>query len=156
MPDGYGVPTTDEGMLPWSWAVERLEKARNFWFATVRPDGRPHSRPAWAAWLDGALYFEGSPLTQRARNLAKNPYVVVNLESGDEVVIIEGEAQDASPPPPEVAKRLSEIFSSKFGKSHDYRPEPSQWDDGGLWRLRPKVAYAWSDFPATVTRWDFY
>ena len=93
MPDGYGVPDTDEGLLDWSWAVERLESALNYWFATTRPDGRPHAMPAWAVWLDGGLYFEGSPLTRRARNLAANPAVVVHLESGDEVVILEGEAR---------------------------------------------------------------
>ena len=70
MPEGYGVPETDEGLLDWSWAVTRLESALNYWFATTRSDGRPHAMPAWAVWLDGALYFEGSPMTRRARNLA--------------------------------------------------------------------------------------
>src|SRR5581483_11367565 len=107
MPEGYGVPETEEGLLPWSWAVERLERARNFWFSTTRPDGRPHAMPAWGVWLDGALYFEGSPETRRARNLAANPALVVHLESGDEVVILEGEAQAASPPPRALAARLA-------------------------------------------------
>ncbi len=75
MPEGYGVPETDEGLLDWSWAVTRLESALNYWFATTRPDGRPHAMPAWAVWLDAALYFEGSPMTRRARNLAANPAV---------------------------------------------------------------------------------
>ncbi len=94
MPEGYGVPDTDEGVLDWSWAVARLESALNYWFATTRPDGRPHAMPAWAVWLDGTLYFEGSPLTRRARNIAANPAVVVHLESGDDVVILEGEARE--------------------------------------------------------------
>ena len=67
MPDGYGVPDTLEGALPWSWAVERLASARNMWFSTTRPDGRPHAVPAWGMWLDGGGYFEGSPETLRAR-----------------------------------------------------------------------------------------
>lgn len=71
LPKGYGVPEVDDGMMSWSWAVEQLEQARNFWFSTTRPDGRPHAMPAWAAWLDGALYFDGSPETRRARNLAQ-------------------------------------------------------------------------------------
>lgn len=124
MPDGYGVPDTDEGLLDWSWAVTRLESALNYWFSTTRPDHRPHAMPAWAVWLDGTLYFEGSPLTRRARNLAENPAAVVHLESSDEVVILEGEA-------------------------------PEQWDHGGLWAMRPKTAFGWSDFPADTTRWRF-
>ena len=98
MPEGYGVPDTEEGVLDWSWAEERLEQALNYWFATTRPDGRPHAMPAWAVWLDGTVYFEGSPLTRRARNIAENPAVVVHLESGDDVVILEGEAHEVGKP----------------------------------------------------------
>src|SRR4029078_12148614 len=90
MPQGYGVPETEEGLLPWSWATARLEAPLNYWFATPRPDARRPAMPAWAVWLDDSLYFEGSPATRRARNLAENPQVSVHLESADEVVIVEG------------------------------------------------------------------
>ncbi len=82
-------------MQTWSWAVERLESALNYWFSTTRPDGRPHAMPAWAVWVDHALYFDGSPETRRSRNLAVNPAIAVHLESGDQVVILEGEALKA-------------------------------------------------------------
>jgi nitroimidazol reductase NimA-like FMN-containing flavoprotein (pyridoxamine 5'-phosphate oxidase superfamily) len=155
MPEGYGVPETDEGLLDWSWATERLEQARNYWFSTVRPDGRPHAMPAWAVWIGGALYFEGSPRTRRAGNLAANASIVVHLESGDEVVILEGEARDATKPDRALAERLAEAFTAKYAPTHDYRPGPDQWDRGGLWVLRPSVAFGWSEFPSTATRWRF-
>jgi nitroimidazol reductase NimA-like FMN-containing flavoprotein (pyridoxamine 5'-phosphate oxidase superfamily) len=156
MPDGYGVPETDEGLLEWSWAAERLEAALNYWFATTRPDGRPHAMPAWAVFLDGTLYFEGSPRTRRARNLAENAAVVVHLESGDEVVILEGEAREVGKPERALAERLSAAFTSKYGTTrYEYRPPPEQWDTGGLWSMRPRVAFGWSDFPADTTRWQF-
>jgi nitroimidazol reductase NimA-like FMN-containing flavoprotein (pyridoxamine 5'-phosphate oxidase superfamily) len=155
MPPGYGVPETEEGLLDWSWATERLEAARNYWFSTTRADGRPHAMPAWAVWLDGALYFEGSPLTRRARNLAANPAVVVHLESGDEVVILEGEARDAARPERALAERLAAAFTAKYAATHDYRPAPEQWDRGGLWVLRPRIAFGWSEFPRSTTRWHF-
>ncbi|MGH2351984.1 MAG: pyridoxamine 5'-phosphate oxidase family protein [Chloroflexota bacterium] len=152
MPNGYGLPETDEGLLPWSWAVEQLEQARNYWFCTTRPDGRPHAVPAWAAWLDGALYFDGSPETRRARNLAANPAITVHLESGDEVVILDGEAHEAGKPERAFAERLAAAFAAKYG---DYRPSPDQWDEGGLWLMRPHVALGWSEFPKNATRWRF-
>ena len=155
MPDGYGVPESDDGLLPWSWAVERLEQARNYWFSTTRPDGRPHAMPAWAVWLDGVLYFEGSPETRRARNVTANPHLVVHLESGDEVVIVEGEAQAAGKPERALAERLAAAFAAKYAASHDYRPGPDQWDRGGLWAMRPTVAFGWNAFPQAVTRWRF-
>ncbi|TMJ29824.1 MAG: pyridoxamine 5'-phosphate oxidase, partial [Alphaproteobacteria bacterium] len=155
MPDGYGVPETDEGLVEWGWAVERLERARNYWFSTTRPDGRPHAMPAWAVWVDGALYFDGSQETRRGRNLAQNAAIVVHLESGDQVVILEGEAHETGKPDPALAHRLVEAFIAKYGASDDYKPTPDQWDNGGLWSLRPRVAFGWTSFPKTVTRWRF-
>jgi hypothetical protein len=155
MPDGYGVPTDEAGLLPWSWAVGQLEGARNYWFSTTRPDGRPHAMPAWAVWLDGVLYFEGSPETRRARNVAQNPSITVHLESGDQVVILEGEAHAVGKPERALAERLAADFTAKYAASHDYRPAPDQWDEGGLWALRPQVAFAWKEFPRGVTRWHF-
>ena len=155
MPEGYGVPEGDEGLLPWSWAVARLESARNYWFSTTRPNRRPHAMPAWAVWLDGVLYFEGSPETRRARNLAANPALAVHLESGDEVVILEGEAREAGRPDRALARRLAAAFTAKYAQTHDYRPTPEQWDNGDLWAMRPRVAFAWSEFPKNVTRWRF-
>jgi nitroimidazol reductase NimA-like FMN-containing flavoprotein (pyridoxamine 5'-phosphate oxidase superfamily) len=156
MPAGYGVPETEEGVLEWSWAVERLERALNYWFSTTRPDGRPHAMPAWAVWLDDDLYFEGSPLTRRAQNLSANPSVVVHLESGEEVVILEVEAREAGKPERELAERLSAAFTAKYGPTRwAYKPTPEQWDRGGLWVMRPRVAFGWSAFPADTTRWRF-
>jgi hypothetical protein len=156
MPKGYGVPETDEGMLEWGWAVGQLESAPNYWFGTTRPDGRPHTMPAWAVWLDGTLYFEGSPRTKRARNLAENPAVVVHLESGDDVVILEGEAHEVGKPDRALAERLAAAFTEKYGATKwEYRPPPEQWDEGGLWSMQPRVAFGWTDFPADTTRWRF-
>jgi Pyridoxamine 5'-phosphate oxidase len=155
LPAGYGVPEVEEGMVDWSWAVAQLEQARNYWFCTTRPDGRPHAIPAWAVWLDDALYFDGSPETRRARNLARNPALSVHLESGDRVVILEGEAREAGKPDPSLARRLVAAFEAKYAASHDYHPSPDTWDGGGLWVLRPKVAFGWTDFPKALTRWRF-
>src|SRR3990172_3945323 len=30
-PRDYGIPDAEEGLLPWSWASERLESTRNYW-----------------------------------------------------------------------------------------------------------------------------
>lgn len=155
LPDGYGVPDNDDGMVTWSWALDQIDKAKNFWFCTTRPDGRPHSMPAWAVWVDDALYFDGSPETRRGRNLAKNAAISVHLESGDQVVILEGDALEAGKPTPELAQRLVAAFEAKYAESHDYRPAADSWDNGGLWVLQPKVAFGWDAFPRGLTRWRF-
>lgn len=155
LPADYGVPATEEGMVEWSWAVERLEHARNYWFCTTRPDGRPHAMPAWAVWVADALYFDGSPETRRGRNLARNSAITVHLESGDQVVVLEGDALEAGRPDPDLARRLVVAFEQKYAATDNYHPTVDQWDRGGLWVLRPKVAFGWRDFPNSLTRWRF-
>jgi hypothetical protein len=155
LPPDYGVPETDEGMVDWGWAVAQLEQARNYWFSTTRPDGRPHAMPAWAVWLDQVLYFDGSPETRRMRNLARNPAISVHLESGDNVVILEGEAHEAGRPDAALARRLVDAFEAKYGASHDYHPSLDTWNEGGLWSMRPRLAFGWTSFPTALTRWRF-
>jgi Pyridoxamine 5'-phosphate oxidase len=53
----YGAPAPPGDLLPWSWAEQRLVAARHYWIATTRPDGRPHSRPVWGAWLPDGFWF---------------------------------------------------------------------------------------------------
>ncbi|HEX5616142.1 MAG TPA: pyridoxamine 5'-phosphate oxidase family protein, partial [Acidimicrobiia bacterium] len=60
MPEGYGVPETDNGLLDWATIEARLVASQQYWMATVRPDGRPHVVPRWGVWLDGGLYYDGS------------------------------------------------------------------------------------------------
>jgi hypothetical protein len=155
VPDGYGVPASDEGMVDWSWVVERLEQARNYWFCTTRPDGRPHAMPAWAVWVNDALYFDGSPETRRGRNLARNSAITVHLESGDQVVVLEGDAAEPGKPDPQLAQQLVAAFEKKYAATDDYHPTADQWDNGGLWVLRPRVAFGWRDFPNSLTRFRF-
>ena len=141
-------------MLDWSWAVERLTTAKNYWFCTTRPDGRPHAMPAWAAWVDGALYFDGSPETRRGRNLAANPAIVIHLESGDEVVILEGEAVYAR----QARARARRAAGGSAGAQvrTDVRaraPTPGTRAASGCCAQRWRSAGR--EFPTNVTRWRF-
>jgi nitroimidazol reductase NimA-like FMN-containing flavoprotein (pyridoxamine 5'-phosphate oxidase superfamily) len=137
-------------MLPWSHAEERLERAEIYWLATVRPDGRPHVTPIWGVWVGGALYFDGLFNTRWARNIAANPQVAVHLESGVDVVIVEGQVDDLTTDP-ELGAQVVAAWDAKYGMLH---PEPAT---RGIFRLRPTTARAWSD-PSTfadATHWDF-
>lgn len=135
-------------MLPWSHVVERLEQARNYWIATTRPDGRPHVTPVWGAWVDGALYFDGHPATRWARNIAANPAVSVHLESGDDVVILEGTMQDIVTTE-DVGQRIVAAWDAKYGR---LLPDPS---GSGMFRMQPRSARAWSTSSLEDgTRWN--
>lgn len=160
VPKDYGLPDDDAGLLEWSWAEERLAGAMNYWIATVRRDGRPHATPVWGVWHEGALFFDGSGETRRMKNIAANPEVSVHLETGDEVVILEGRAESAPVPPDRAfAAQLAGLYTAKYA-AHEYAPEPDQWDEGGLYVVRPRKVIGWMlkpgiVFGTTYTRWRF-
>lgn len=157
MPDGYGVPETTHGVLSWARVVERLEASKQYWMATTRPDGRPHVVPRWGAWLDGRLYYDGSPDTVHVRNIVANPNCVLHLEDGWQSVILEGHAVQAQPPGLELGARIAAAIGGKYGEQ-GYEPEADAWegeDAGGLVVFTPLKAMAWFDFPADVTRFTF-
>ena len=145
MPASYGVGDAQYGFEPieWSWVVERLTAARSYWVATTRADGRPHLSPVWAVWTDGALHFFTDPESLKARCLRRDTRAVIHLESGDEVVILEGFARPARATP-EVVYDYERKYGIKLGDA----PE-------GMYRLSLSKALAWdeSDFPRTATRW---
>jgi hypothetical protein len=63
------------------------------WLGTTRPDDRPHVMPVWGVWIDDIVYFGTAPDSVKALNLASNPAAVVHLESGNDVVIVEGRTE---------------------------------------------------------------
>ena len=142
--------------LPWSWATALLKEARNYWIATTRADGRPHSRPVWGVWLDTAFYFSTGSLA--AQNLAAHPAITVHLESGNEVVIVEGVAETVGD------FSLVERVVSFYNEKYNWDVDPKQLP-GPFYAVRPQVAFGWlsdesgldrgSAFHATATRWRF-
>jgi PPOX class probable F420-dependent enzyme len=152
IPASYGVAVDGSGAekLPWSWAVERLGVARNYWVCTTRPDGRPHAAPVWGLWLDDALWFSTGRTSRKARNLERNPAVVIHLESGDETVILEGEIVEVE------AEDELERFADAYEAKYDFRPSVGA-DRDPVFRLRPATGYTWEekDYPGTAARWLF-
>lgn len=140
---GYGIPKDRRGLLPWSHAVDRLQAAREYWVTTADRDGRPHAVPVWGVWVDDVLLFGGGP-TRWARNLSANPEVVVHLESGVDVVIVEGAVTRTTDDDP-LSEAAQDAYEAKYGFRH---PPP-------FWVLRPRAAFAWTEFPKDATRWRF-
>ena len=145
MQKGYGISKESAGTLPWTFVQERMTKARNYWIATTRPDGRAHVMPIWGLWFDEAFCFGTDPNSVKGRNLAKNPHAIVHLESGDEVVILEGTVGMVKTAA--TVKRFADTYKAKY----KVRPE------AGFYRLKPNVALGWTekDFPKNATRWKF-
>lgn len=148
-PKGYVEHPTSE--VAWEYVEQRLSESLNYWLCSVRPNGRPHVIPRWGVYLDGKFYYDGSPETRHARNLESNSQVSLHLESGSDVVIMEGMAQPAGKPEPAFAVRLAEAYRAKYA-SQGYSPEPTQWDEGGLFVFTPRQCIAWTVFFENPTK----
>ncbi len=152
LPKGYVDAPIRE--VTWAYVEQRLQESRNYWLCSVRPNRRPHVIPRWGVWVDDKFYYDGSPETRHAQNLAHNPAVSLHLENAEQVVILDGSARPAGKPAPDLAQRLSAAYRAKYAAS-GYAPEPSQWDEGGLYVFTPRMALAWTTFFEDPTKFTF-
>lgn len=150
--ESYGIWAADEGagLLDWDWATQRLERAHNYWVATASESARPHAAPVWGLWNEGVFVFSTARGSRKGKNLAANPFAVVHLESGDEVVILEGAVEEVTAR--KDLDRLAAVYAEK------YTLEITFGDPGSVvYTLIPERAFAWreSDYPESATRFTF-
>lgn len=145
---GYGIPKATKGLLPWSWAEQRLKKSHNYWISTTKPDGSPHSMVVWGLWLDGMFYFSTGSKSRKARNLEQNPKCVIGTEHAEQAVIIEGTAHLTGDPA--LLKRFAPLYQKKYGWDMKDFAEP-------VYEVRPRVAFGLyeKEFVGSATRWLF-
>ncbi|ELZ77660.1 pyridoxamine 5'-phosphate oxidase [Haloferax sp. Atlit-6N] len=143
----YGIPESEAGLLEWRVVETAFADDEVFWVTTTRPDGRPHARPVWGVWVDGAFHCGGGERTRWVRNLARDPRLAVHTESGTDVVILEGVAErlDEETADDATLTRVDDAYEAKYGIRHGTP----------VFRIRPERVLAWSGFPADATRWRF-
>jgi PPOX class probable F420-dependent enzyme len=150
--DDVHVP---DGELTWPELSSRLAAARNYWLGTTTPSGSPHAAPVWGAVTGGTLHLYSERSTVKARNIAANPRVVVHLESGDDVVIVRGVAEDLGTPsqvPPVIA-----ALAAKYTSPEDQQYLPGADPDFDVvYAIRPASAMMWrlADYAGSQRRWS--
>lgn len=152
---GYGTLAAEQGsgLLPWSWAEQRLRESHDYWLATVWPDGRPHVMPVWGMWLDQSLWFSSSRGSRKTRNLLADPRCAVTTDRAAEPVTVEGVAQLVVD-----RDRLAEVLAAENAKyGTDYGIELLEPDVNASFRIAPVCAFglAASDFTGSPTKWAF-
>jgi PPOX class probable F420-dependent enzyme len=152
MPD-YGIqgPTEGSGLLPWSWAVERLTSSHDYWVATVDADGQPAVMPVWGSWMDDAVWFSSGPRSRRARNLARDPRCTITTDDPLEPVVVEGTASRVSD------RAAVEHFTARCNEKYETDLTVEFYAENALFRVPPTVAYGLTeaDFSGTPTKWQF-
>ena len=152
---GYGISEARKGMLPWKWAEDRLNKSRQYWIATTRPEKHPHVMVVWALWMDGVLYFSTGKTSRKARNLAKNPNCTMCTENAAEAVIMDGEVKTERDI--ERIRTFIRLYEKKYKFKLGEMGEDWLRFKEPVFYLQPKVAFGlWEKkFPTTATRWKF-
>jgi PPOX class probable F420-dependent enzyme len=153
----YGVPAELDGVLPWSWADERLASSRNFWVVTASSDGRPHALPVWGVWMSDLerFAFSCAPNSRKARNIRANPQVVIAVDDTVECVSIEGRAH-------EISGAAADQFLDAY--AHKYESEPEKQAalidfirENTLFEVRPERGFGIiereDEFSQRATRW---
>ena len=153
---GYGIVGADEGagLLPWSWAEQRLAASHEYWLATVRPsDGRPHLVPVWAIWDGDALWFSSGLRSRKARNLAADPRCTIATDNAVEPVVLDGSVEVVT----DLESRQTFIAATNAKYGLDYSVDFLDPAVNVTYRLRPRVAIGLveADFAGTPTRWVF-
>lgn len=112
--------------LSWPELAARLAAARTYWLCTTLPACAPHAAPVWGVVVGQALYLYSERRTIKARNLAADPRVVVHLESGEDVLIVRGTAEDLGTPAqvPGVVAAMAAKYTSEVDRQYlpDARP----------------------------------
>jgi hypothetical protein len=80
--------------------------------------------------------------------------VSVHLESGDQVIILEGDSAPAGKPSAELEPKLLKAYRSKYTQ-HGYSPDAGQWDNEGLYVFTPRQCITWTSFTQDPTKFVF-
>ncbi len=153
---GYGIrpAAPGVGLLPWSWAEQRLHASHNFWVVTLWPDGRPHAMPVWGVWdEDDLFWFTSAARSRKALNVASDPRCSIATEDEQHPVVLNGEGEIRTARA-EIAHVL-ELVNAKYGTA--YTMEFLDPAKNATIRVRPQWAFGLDadDFTGSPTRWTF-
>jgi len=143
------------GTMTWTEVAARLSAARNYWLGSTTGSGAPHAAPVWGVVTGETLYLYSERSTVKARNLATDPRVVIHLESGEDVLIVRGIAEDIGTPA--MVPSVVAALAAKYTRLEDqpYLPDHDP-DFDVVYALRPRSAMAWrlDDYATSQRRWS--
>ncbi len=146
---GYGIDADPAGLLPWSWATERLRRSHGYWIATTDADGAPHLATVWAVWFDDTVCFSTGGRSRKARNLTRDPRCSVTPGDTSESLVLHGTARQLTDAG--TLDRLREVYLAKYGEGF---PDPAQ---NPVFAVTPATAFGIveAEFTTSATRWTF-
>lgn len=166
--EGKGTQAVTDGgrgePVAWSTAQQKFAEGGWFWLSTVRPDGRPHCVPVFAAWAVPVFYVASNDRARKSRNLDVEGRCVLTKDAGDLHLVVEGTARHAwdDSTLTRASRAFAEVYEwpTRVGESEldaDYGAPTSGGPPYQVFEVTPNKAFA---FPtdgesSTPTRWTF-
>ena len=117
----------------WAETLELIKQAELFWVTTVRADGRPHTTPLVAVWVDGSLHFCTGVGEQKEVNLRAKRQVILMTGRNDWDqgldVVVEGEAERVTQR--DRLERAAAAWTAKWDGRWDYAVTDAGFEDPG-------------------------
>lgn len=152
---GYGVLPADQGsgLLPWSWAEDKLRRSHDYWLASAWPDGRTHLMPVWGVWAEDAFWFSSGSSARKVRNLERDPRCSVAIDDANDPVVLDGIAEVR--PDEQDRRRFLDAINTKYDT--EYGLDFLDGVSALCLRVRPVAAFGLvqADFAGSPTRWTF-
>jgi hypothetical protein len=141
------------GLLPWSFAEERLVSSHDYWVATSEKSGQPHLMPVWGVWLEPELWFSSNLGSLKTRNIMNDGRCAVSTSDAENPVVVKGIAKVVRTRA--AIARFLKASNQKYGV--DYGIDFLDPDVNATFRLKPRWVFALteSDFTSSPTRWVF-
>jgi hypothetical protein len=109
--------------------------------------------PLWFVWDGKSVYFITRRDTQKARNLAHQPWTIVHAGDGDDAIILEGVAEIVRDQ--EELERVDAAYMEKYVDPHSGAKASifNEYDD--LYRVNVKHVMTW-EYGVIGTRTDWH
>jgi PPOX class probable F420-dependent enzyme len=130
------------GHLTWLSVDQQLRSMREVWVATASADARPHAVPVWFWWDGESVYFTTKASSRKARNLIRQPEIVVHNGNGADPIIVEGRVEEVGDPGE--LQRIDRAYAEKY-VAPDTGERATIFVEGDMvLRVRPRRVLAWA------------
>ena len=143
--------THTRGFIPWNKVNTWLKGFRSIWVSTTCPHGRPHATPVWYLWDGKHIYFASNKKSQKTKNLAKQPKIVVHAGDGDDAIILEGTAEIVTEP--SQWEQVNRAYMEKYVDPHSGAKAHVE-DTDHLYRVNVRRIMSW-EYGVVGTRTDW-
>lgn len=127
--------------------LDTFSQYADCWYASVRPDGRPHIAPIWFVWVENAVWMMTTPKAVRAHNLATSDRASVAAPDTASPFILEGRSEQVVEPPEAVRQAFLAKYKWQIGIE-----EPEYVF---LIRFSPEKALTWQTSGEGSHRWRY-